>query len=127
MNTQISVPKELLAQIDFNNTVNGGMVQHTATAWQTNEGYHLLLKAPGIDINDLHIKAVDQRFVVYYMIDVLDKTEQMPYYLVNLPLSPEVDLEAISAHEQGKDSILIIAPFNNWSKGGNLDINIQKY
>lgn len=126
MKLDISIPKELLAQIDFANTINGGMIETNAQAWREEDGYKLVLKAPSVDIDKIQIQTANQRFMIYYMIDVLEGKEQMPYFLVNLPLSPEVDVEHISAKfENGR--IYIRAPFNDWAKGGSHHIDIDKY
>lgn len=126
MKLDISIPKELLAQIDFANTVNGGMAETKAQAWREQEGYKLVLKAPSVDIEKIQIQTANQRFMVYYMMDVLEGQEQMPYFLINLPLSPEVDVERISAKfENGH--IYIRAPFNDWAKGESRHIDIDKY
>lgn len=127
MKTQISIPKELLAQIDLNNTLGGGMAEHTAAAWKAKDGYRLMLKTPGVDIDKLHIEAANHRFSVYYMMDILEGAEQVPYYLVNLPLAPEVDIHRISAHLQDDSRVLIKAPFNDWAKGEGREIEIEKY
>lgn len=126
MKLDISIPKELLAQIDFANTVTGGMIETNAQAWREEDGYKLVLKAPSVDIDKIQIQTANQRFMVFYMIDVLEGKEQMPYFLVNLPLSPEVDVERISAKfENGR--IYISAPFNDWAKGEAHHIDIDKY
>lgn len=126
MKLDISIPKELLAQIDFANTVNGGVIESTAKAWREEEGYKLILKAPSVDIDKIQIQTANQRFMVYYMMDVLEGKEQLPYFLINLPLSPEVDVNLISAHfEDGR--LFITAPFNDWAKGKSQYIDIDKY
>ncbi len=126
MKLDISIPKELLAQIDFANTVTGGMIETNAQAWRAEDGYKLVIKAPSVDIDKIQIQTANQRFMVYYMIDVLEGKEQMPYFLINLPLSPEVDVERISAKfENGR--IHISAPFNDWAKGEAHHIDIEKY
>ena len=126
MKLDISIPKELLAQIDFANTVNGGVIESTAKAWREEDGYKLILKAPSVDIDKIQIQTANQRFMVYYMMDVLEGKEQLPYFLVNLPLSPEVDVNRISAHfEDGR--LFITAPFNDWAKGKSQYIDIDKY
>jgi HSP20 family protein len=126
MKVDISIPKELLAQIDFANTVNGGMIESTVNAWREEDGYKLILKAPSIDIENIQIQTANQRFMVYSMMPVLEGQEELPYFLVNLPLSPEVDVERISAKfEDGR--IFIRAPFNDWAKGESHFIDIDKY
>lgn len=125
MKAQISIPKELLTQIDFQNTINGGTTQPELSAWKDKEGYHLMLKAVGIQPEKIQIRTVNQRFVVYYMIDVLEGTEQVARHLVNLPLSPEVDVNRIVARLEHDGFISIHAPFNDWAKGSNRHIDID--
>lgn len=115
MATKIEIPKELLAQIDFSNTVNGGMVEFKGYAGRHNDGYRMVVEAPSVARELIHVEAADKRFLVYYMIDVLDGEGQMPFFLVNLPLAPDVDVDRITARfDKGK--IHIRAPFNDWGK-----------
>jgi HSP20 family protein len=124
MTTKIDIPKELLAQIDFDNTVNGGIALFDAHAWKSDKGYRLTVDAPSIKPEDIHIEAANQRFMVYYFIPVLGGEQMLPYFLVNLPLAPEVDVERISARfEHGK--IHITAPFNDWAKGERREIDME--
>ncbi len=125
MKLGFSIPKELLAQIDFTNTVNGGMVKSNAQAWRESNGYKLVLNAPSVDIDKIQIQTANQRFMVYYMIDTLEGEMQLPFFLINLPLSPEIDIDRISASfENGR--IYIRAPFNDWAKGESRHIDIDK-
>lgn len=124
MYDNISVPKELLANVDFSNTINGGMADFSARAWQENQGYQLTINAPSISPEKIRIEAVNQRFMVYYFLHVRDGEMPVPYMLVNLPLAPEIDVEHISARfEAGK--IHIHAPFNDWSKGERREIDME--
>jgi HSP20 family protein len=124
MTTKIEIPKEILAQIDFSNTVNGGMAQFGAKAWKSEKGYRLTVEAPSIAPENIHIEAANQRFMVYYFLPVLEGEQLLPYFLVNLPLAPEVDVERISARfEHGK--IHISAPFNDWAKGERREIDME--
>lgn len=125
MKSQVSIPKELLAQIDLLNTINGGSAQVTSRAWQDEEGFHLEVYVPGIALENLRIEAVQQRFVVYYPTEVLEGTAQMPRYLVNLPLLPIVDVDRITARmEEGQ--LHIFAPFNDWAKGSRREITLEE-
>jgi HSP20 family protein len=126
MKSEISIPKELLAQIDFTNTINGGVVEPTIQAWREKEGYKMAVHAPSVDVDKIQIQAANQRFMVYYMVDVLGGEEQLPYFLVNLPLSPEVDVERISAKFEN-NRLFIRAPFNDWAKGESHQIEIDKF
>ncbi|MBL7817512.1 MAG: Hsp20/alpha crystallin family protein [Saprospiraceae bacterium] len=125
MNLDISIPKELLARIDFSNTVNGGMVERTAQAWKEKNGYKLMVDIKGIDCDKIQIQAANQRFMIFYMMDVLEGEAQLPYFLINLPLAPEVDIERIKAHFED-NFLYVFAPFNDWAKGITHQIDIEK-
>jgi HSP20 family protein len=125
MNTNIEIPKDLLAEIDFHNTVSGGMTDNSVKAWAAKEGYKMAIHAPGVHQDDIKIEIRDKRFMVFYMLDVLEKTEQMPYFLVNLPLSPEVDINNITARYEDNGRIFITAPFNDWAKGQQRSIELE--
>ena len=59
MKSNIQITRELLAQIDFQNTVNGGMANAIATGWKDKDGYRMILKAPSVDIeNRFELKAL---------------------------------------------------------------------
>ena len=126
MKASIQIPKEILAQIDFQNTINGGVSETTVQAWASKEGYKMVVKAPGVNPDTIRVKIVDKRFLVYHSVDVMEKTGQLPYYLVNLPLSPEVDVDHITAHYKNDERIFITAPFNDWAKGQHRDIDLDK-
>jgi HSP20 family protein len=125
MNTKIEIPKELLAEIDFKNTVSGGMTESEVKAWASKEGYKMMVHARGVNQDEIKIEIRDKRFMVFYMLDVLEKTEQMPYFLVNIPLSPEVDINNITARYEDNGRIYIKAPFNDWAKGQHREIEFD--
>jgi hypothetical protein len=124
MKPQVSISKNLMAQYDLANTVHGGMAQGGAKAWQDKDGFHLTLRTPGIPLDKIRIEAVNRRFVVYYMMEVLNGEVQLPHYLVNMPLLPIVDAERIAAKvEEGQ--IHIFAPFSDWAKGSRIEIALE--
>ncbi len=125
MKTDIVIPKELLATYDLMNTINGGMAETMVRAWQEKDGYQMYLEVPGVELEKIRIEAENQRFVIYYTIDVLEGKEQAPIYLANLPLSPNVDVNGITAHIDG-DAIHIFAPFNDWAKGTKREIDLER-
>ena len=124
MKLDISIPKELLAQIDFANTVNGGMIETAVQAWREEDGYKLVLRAPSVDIDKIQIETANQRFMVYYFLNVLEGEQMMPFFLVNLPLSPEIDIDKITAKYED-NRLFIHAPFNDWAKGESRHIDIE--
>ena len=128
MKTELSIPKELLANIDFMNTVNGGMAFPTIKAWQEPEGYRLNIKAPGFDTEKIKIETKDNRFTISYPMSVLEGEAQIPYFFVNFPLDPKVDVSAISARRKKDDSIVLTAPFKGYEGNENdREIFIDKF
>ena len=125
MKPQVTISKELLTKLDLANTIHGGMAQVSMQGWQSDEGFHLVLRAPGAPLDKVRVEAINQRFMVYYLIDCLDGETQLPYYLLNVPLLPVVDVNGITAKiSEGK--IHIFAPFNDWSKGARKEIALEK-
>ena len=96
-----------------------------AQAWRNEEGYGLIVDAPGVDLDKVKIETGNQRFMIYYLLDVLEGREQLPYFLVNLPLALDVDVEGITAKvDNGK--LVVHAPLNDWNGGPRRQIDIDK-
>jgi HSP20 family protein len=125
METQFQIPRDILAQIDYQNTVNGGMVETLAKAWTTNDGYNMVVNAPTIDPEKVQVQVADKRFMVFMPVRVLEGAEYIPHFLVNIPVSPDVDIENISAKWRDNGHLHIKAPFNSWEKGEVYDIDID--
>jgi HSP20 family protein len=124
MDTPISIPKQLLAQIDFENTIFGGMAQPVIRAWQTPKGYEMTIESSHVEPEKIKISVADNRFSVFYMIDVLNGERQMPFHLVNLPLTPQVDVNRLKARFE-KKCIHISAPFHAWEQGESRNIELE--
>ena len=124
MNQQIEIPKALLEQIDVNNTIQGGMAPAVVNAWRGKTAYGMTIKAPGVDLKKVKVEAVQQRFLVYYNIKNPNTGQKDAFYLVNLPLSPEVDLEKLSAYVD-QNVLHIHAPFNDWALGTKKRFEIE--
>ncbi len=123
MSTELPIPKELLAGIDFSNTVNGGIAQAQIQAWREEDGYRLRLKASGFNREKIRIETTKDRFMIYYPVDVLGGEMQYPYFFVNFPLDPNVDVKNIEAKPSGARGIFLTAPFKTGDALNNEDIN----
>lgn len=124
MMQKIDITKEMLAQIDFVNTVSGGMALFNIKANRGKNGYNMKITTPSLDKDEIKIDVANSRFKVYYMIDVLEGEEKMPFFIANLPLLPDVDTKKISARfEQG--NVHIHAPFNDLGKGERFQIDLE--
>jgi HSP20 family molecular chaperone IbpA len=124
MTSKIEIPKELLMQADFHNTISGGMIDNKLYASRDSKGYNLAISIPSIDKDKIHVSIANQRFMIYYMIDVLEGDAQMPYFLVNLPLLPDVDIQRITARYEN-NKLHVRAPYSDWAKGISKDISLD--
>ena len=119
MKIELAISKEFLASIDFMNTINGGMAFTAMSAWQHPEGYELNVKTAGFETDKMKVRIKNNRFTVFYPFRVLEGEMEMPYYLVNLPLDPNVDVNEISATILPDNILSIKAPFKPYEDNTN--------
>lgn len=127
MKKNIKIPKEILATIDFNNTVMGGSVEPAVKINEGKEAFEVLVKVPGLSPENLQIDIVDNRLWLYNLQPVLSNNEIigfMPKTITNMYLPENVDRELISAkYEQGGWKIVI--PIDTQAKGFNKHIDVE--
>lgn len=117
MKSKIKIPAEVLMNIDFFNTVNGGMSEPSVKIENVNDGYQVSLKTPGIATDDLQVEVIDNRLVVYHLIPIYrnrpdEETEMKSIRLLNNHTIPNhVDIESVSAeYDDNKKAIKIFFP-----------------
>ena len=114
MNTKVEISRKLLAEIDFLNTINGGVSETRVKKWASPDSYKIVVKAPGVNPDGLRVDVADKYCRVYHCIDVLEGDEKLYHILATLPLTPDVDTSRISAQCKEDGRIIIIAPFFDW-------------
>lgn len=126
MKTQINIPRELLAEIDFNNTVDGGRIDTVVTSRTTHNCCYLIVKAPAIDPEKVKVQIVNHRLTVFISINILEGVQKAAHYLANVPISSNIDVSKIQAYWGSDGQLHIKAPFkNDWKYGNPNDINIR--
>ena len=130
MEKKIVIPREILANIDFSNTLNGGRVEPKIEVSQTPDSYEIFVKMAGLEANHLKLNIEDNRLWLYALQPVLKTAEQevhenfVPQTIGQLMLPNFVDVENISAryhNHQWK----IVMPFDDSKKGFKKDIEVQ--
>lgn len=58
MESKLKIPIEMLMNIDFINTVNGGMSEPTIQLERGSDGLEVVVKVPGIEVDDLQLEVV---------------------------------------------------------------------
>ncbi|HEV7379416.1 MAG TPA: Hsp20/alpha crystallin family protein [Dyadobacter sp.] len=58
MESKLKIPQEMLMNIDFINTVNGGMSEPAIQLERGSDGFEVVVKIPGIEVEDLQLEVV---------------------------------------------------------------------
>jgi HSP20 family molecular chaperone IbpA len=123
----IEIPRELLMQADFLNTVGGGVSMPLVEASRTEEGYIARIAAPGVSVENMKVDLVNSRLVVYYKVPLSESFGEehvFPYFLVNFPIASDVDYHNITARYEDR-RLIVFGPFNDLAKGLQRNIDIE--
>jgi HSP20 family molecular chaperone IbpA len=127
MNNKIKIANEILAVIDFNNTVMGGSVEPIIKINQGKEAFEIHLQVPSLAPEALKVDIVENRLWLYNLMPVLSNNAKvgfMPKTISNLQLPQNIDREAISArYEAGAWKIVL--PIDSEAKGFRKHIDIE--
>ncbi|MEA5459768.1 Hsp20/alpha crystallin family protein [Arcicella sp. LKC2W] len=129
-NKKIVIPREILANIDFSNTLNGGRVEPNIQVNQTENAYEVFVKVAGLEADHLKVDIEENRLLLYALQPVLKTAEQeiadnyVQQTIGQLMLPNFVDLENISAryhNHQWK----IVMPFDDNRKGFKRNVEVE--
>ncbi len=127
MKSKITIPKEILATIDFNNTVMGGSVEPWVKINEEIEAFEIIVKVPSLSPNKLKVDIVDNKLWLYNLQEVLSNNDMvgfMPKTITNMFLPENIDREHITAkYESGGWKIVL--PKDAQAKGFNKQIDIE--
>jgi HSP20 family molecular chaperone IbpA len=109
MESKLKIPHEMLMNIDFINTVNGGMSEPAIQLERGSDGLEVIVKVPGIEVEDLQLEVVRGKrnatnLKLYHLLPVFSQ-EALPaeeqwrtVRFINTFVMPEgVNVENISA------------------------------
>jgi hypothetical protein len=132
MQSKIHISEDILATIDFSNTLNGGASEVTLNVERGQEGYQITIAAPSLKADDFEIDILSGRLVVYHLLplfapsDTLEPKQSMRV-LGNLYLPNDADFEHISArYEPTKRHLKIFMPFNHNIKDARWHIDVEQ-
>jgi HSP20 family molecular chaperone IbpA len=130
MNKKIEIPQNILANIDFTNTLNGGRVEPNIRVNQTEHFYEVFVKVAGLEADHLKVDVENNRLWLYTLQPVLKKAEQeitesyVPQTIGQLMLPNFVDVENITAkyyNHQWK----IVMPIDDYRKKFKKHIDVE--
>ena len=127
MKSKIKIPNEILASIDFNNSLSGGSVEPTMQITEQDYAFEIDVKMPSLSPENFKIDIVENQLWLYTMQSVLNNTDKngfMPRTIGNMVLPEIVDREAITANYENK-AWKITLPKDNDKKGFRKHIDIK--
>ena len=104
MKNKLNIPQEMLMSIDFMNTANGGMSQPIMNIENTENGYEVLVKAPGVEPEDLQVEILKDKLMIYHLLPIFGEKEgesgqiRSIHFISKMQIPADVDVENISAH-----------------------------
>ncbi|HEV7350720.1 Hsp20/alpha crystallin family protein [Telluribacter sp.] len=134
MKNKMKIPQEVLMNIDFINTVNGGMSQPTVEIESGQDGYQVMVKAPGIEAEDLQVEIIKNKLMVFHLLPIFahDPEANSEYrsirFISNLTIPNDVDLESIAAHyDETLLHVVIHLPYNQLHQGFHRKVDIERW
>lgn len=129
MSPKIEIPRNILANIDFNNTLNGGRTEPNIVVNQTESSFEVFVKMAGLSADHLQMDVEENRLWLYALQPVLKKAEEeaqnfVPQTIGQIMIPNFVDLENISAryhNHQWK----IVMPIDEHRKGFKKRIDVE--
>lgn len=126
MESKLKIPREMLMNIDFINTVNGGMSEPAIQLERGSDGFEVVVKVPGIEADDLQLEVVKGKknttsLKLYHLLPIFSQetlTEEEQWKtirFINTFVIPDgVDIENISARYDDELRHLVLhLPFGN--------------
>ncbi len=117
--------------IDLSNSINGGSSEIINTAGISEEGYQLMVKVPGVEIDKLNVEVIEDKVLVYYMFPVYNQEQadgkEYARVVGSFSIPADADYEQVSASylEESK-RIMILLPFNEERKRYRSKVTIDR-
>ncbi len=127
MKSKIKIPKEILATIDFNNSIMGGSVEPIVKINEIDAAFEISVRIPSLSPDTLKVDIVDNKLWLYSLQEVLSNNEMvgfMPKTIANLHLPENIDRENISAKYES-NSWKIVLPKDGEKQNFRKQINIE--
>jgi HSP20 family molecular chaperone IbpA len=128
MKPTLKIPREILATVDFWNTLQGGRSESSVVVNRNPEGYEAIVRVPGVDADDLQVEVIKDRVWLYHLVPLFqtqaDEQFFSPNTISNLVLPRDVDAEAISARYEG-DQWRVLMPFNKELRNFRKHVDIE--
>lgn len=140
MESKLKIPREMLMNIDFINTVNGGMSEPAIHLERGSDGFEVVVKVPGIEVEDLQLEVVrgkknSTNLKLYHLLPIFSQesmTEDEQWKtirFINTFVIPDgVDIENISArYDEEMRHLVLTLPFGNEQGDYRRKVDISRW
>ncbi len=140
MESKLKIPREMLMNIDFINTVNGGMSEPSIKLDKGSDGFEVVVKIPGIEVEDLQLEVVkgkrnSNNLKLFHLLPIFSQ-ENLPddeqwktIRFINTFVIPDgVDIDNISArYDDGRRQLVLFLPFGDEQGDYNRKVDIERW
>jgi len=140
MESKLKIPREMLMNIDFINTVNGGMSEPAIQLERGSDGFEVVVKVPGIDVEDLQLEVVKGKknatnLKLYHLLPIFsqesrdDEEQWKTIRFINTFVIPDgVDIENISArYDDVMRHLVLSLPFGSEKGNYRRKVDISRW
>lgn len=130
MSHNIKIPREILANIDFSNTLNGGRVEPKIAINQTQHSLEIVVRVAGLEAEHLKMDIEGNHLWLYALQPVLKTAAQavaenfVPQTIGQVELPNFVDVDNISA-KYFNNQWKIVMPFDDYRKDFKKHIDVE--
>lgn len=140
MESKLKIPREMLMNIDFINTVNGGMSEPSIKLNKGSDGFEVVVKIPGIEVEDLQLEVVkgkrnSNNLKLFHLLPIFSQ-ENLPddeqwktIRFINTFVIPDgVDIDNISArYDDDRRQLVLFLPFGDEQGDYHRKVDIERW
>ncbi len=140
MESKLKIPREMLMNIDFINTVNGGMSEPSIKLDKGSDGFEVVVKIPGIEVEELQLEVVkgkrnSNNLKLFHLLPIFSQ-ENLPddeqwktIRFINTFVIPDgVDIDNISArYDDDRRQLVLFLPFGDEQGDYHRKVDIERW
>jgi HSP20 family molecular chaperone IbpA len=140
MESKLKIPREMLMNIDFINTVNGGMSEPSIKLDKGSDGFEVVVKIPGIEVEDLQLEVVkgkrnSNNLKLFHLLPIFsqenlpDEEQWKTIRFINTFVIPDgVDIDNISArYDDNRRQLVLFLPFGDEQGDYHRKVDIERW
>jgi HSP20 family molecular chaperone IbpA len=140
MESKLKIPQEMLMNIDFINTINGGMSEPAIKLDRGSDGFEVVVKVPGIEVEDLQLEVVKGKknannLKLFHLLPIFsqeslsDEEQWRTVRFINTFVIPDgVDVEHITAkYDDNLRHLVLFLPYGSEQGDYHRKVDIQRW